>query len=121
MSNASCVVQAMLCRTVHPGTAVCHCLAIVLCCVYMAIQVLETFVKVKCTTQCTQGNINCLATCNVKHTLHMEPSAQENLLSHKVHTLKHHYFSILGFFAKLQKIPVQLGTLGQWSHSKITN
>ena len=61
-----CTMQAMLCRTVCPSTAVCHCLAITLCCVYMVIQVLETFVMVKCTTQCTQGNVNCLPTCDVQ-------------------------------------------------------
>ena len=86
-------MQAMLCRTVCPSTAVCHCLAITLCCVYMVIQVLETFVMVKCTAQCTQGNINCLPTCDVQaYITHGadEPSAQENLLSHKVHTLIHH-------------------------------
>ena len=65
-SNASCAMQAILCRTVCPSTAVCSCLAIALCCVYMVIQVLETFVMVKCTTQCTQGNINCLPTCDVQ-------------------------------------------------------
>ena len=65
-SNALCTVQAMLCKTVCPSTAVCHCLAIALYCVYMVIQVLETFVVVKGTTQCTQGNINCPPTCDVQ-------------------------------------------------------
>ena len=59
-------MQEMLCRTVCPSTAVCHCWVIALCCVYMVIQVLETFVMVKCTTQCTQGNMNCLLTCDVQ-------------------------------------------------------
>ena len=61
----------------------------------MVIQVLETFVMVKSTTQCAQGNINCPPACNVQaYITHraVEPSAQENLLLHKVHTLIHHYF-----------------------------
>ena len=115
-------MQAMLCRTVGPSTAVHHCLAITLCCVYMVIQVLETFVKVKCTAQCTQGNINCPPTCNVKHTLHMEAQcSRKSPVTQSAHINTSLFFYFRIFFAKLQKFPAQLGTLGQWPHSEITN
>ena len=49
---------------------------------------------VKYLTQCTQGNINCLPACDVQaYITHGadEPSAQKNLLLHKVHMLIHHH------------------------------